>query len=42
MAALSARSRVSGARLLVAAFWAGALWVLGYIAAPAVFSTGTS
>ena len=30
--------RISAARLLVAAFWAGALWVLGYIAAPAVFS----
>jgi hypothetical protein len=29
--------RVSAARVLVAAFWAGALWVLGYIAAPAVF-----
>jgi hypothetical protein len=35
------RGRLQGhlpaARLLVAAFWAGALWVLGYIAAPAVF-----
>jgi hypothetical protein len=34
----SAAGRLSGARLLVAALWAGALWVLGYIAAPAVFS----
>jgi len=41
MTALSARSRVSGARLLVAAFWGGALWVLGYIAAPAVFSAAS-
>lgn len=31
--------RLPAARLLVAAFWAGALWVLGYIAAPAVFAT---
>jgi len=40
MASLSARasSRLSGARLLVASLWAGALWVLGYVAAPAVFS----
>jgi hypothetical protein len=30
--------RLSAARLLVACLWAGALWVLGYIAAPAVFS----
>ena len=29
--------RLPAARVLVAAFWAGALWVLGYIAAPAVF-----
>jgi len=29
--------RLPAARMLVAAFWAGALWVLGYIAAPAVF-----
>ena len=28
-----------GARLLVAGLWAGALWVLGYIAAPAVFAS---
>ena len=43
MTALSARagSRVSGARLLVAALWAGALWMLGYVAAPAVFSTAS-
>ena len=40
MASTSARasSRLSGARLLVASLWAGALWVLGYVAAPAVFS----
>lgn len=31
--------RLPAARLLVAALWAGALWVLGYIAAPAVFGT---
>jgi hypothetical protein len=31
------QGRLPAARLLVAAFWAGALWVLGYIAAPAVF-----
>ena len=39
MTALAARtvSRIPAARLLVAAFWAGAVWVLGYIAAPAVF-----
>jgi len=43
MAAMSARagSRIAGARLLVAAFWAGALWVLGYIAAPAVFAAAS-
>jgi hypothetical protein len=29
--------RLSAARVLVAAVWAGALWVLGYIAAPTVF-----
>lgn len=29
--------RLSAARVLVAVLWAGALWVLGYIAAPAVF-----
>jgi hypothetical protein len=29
--------RLPAARLLVAVLWAGALWVLGYIAAPAVF-----
>jgi len=39
MAAMSAR--VPGMRLLVAAFWAGALWVLGYVAAPAVFSAAS-
>lgn len=33
-----ASSRIAGARLLVAALWAGALWMLGYVAAPAVFS----
>lgn len=32
-------TRMPAARLLVAALWAGALWVLGYIAAPAVFGT---
>lgn len=32
-----AAGRWSAARVLVAALWAGALWVLGYIAAPAVF-----
>jgi hypothetical protein len=39
MASLAARavSRISAARLLVAAFWAGAVWLLGYVAAPAVF-----
>ena len=31
-------SRLKGARLLVAVLWAGALWALGYIAAPAVFA----
>ena len=30
--------RLPGARLLVASLWAGALWVLGYVAAPAVFA----
>jgi len=34
----AAAGRLSSARVLVAAFWAGAIWVLGYIAAPAVFS----
>ena len=29
--------KLPAARVLVAALWAGALWVLGYIAAPAVF-----
>ena len=32
-------SRIAGARLLVAVLWAGALWALGYIAAPAVFAS---
>ncbi len=31
-------SRVAAARLLVAVLWAGTLWALGYIAAPAVFA----
>ncbi len=31
-------SRVAAARLLVAVLWAGTLWTLGYIAAPAVFA----
>ena len=30
--------RLPAARILVAALWAGALWMLGYVAAPAVFS----
>ncbi|WP_020656262.1 DUF4149 domain-containing protein [Massilia niastensis] len=30
--------RLAGARLLVAALWAGSLWVLGYLAAPAAFA----
>lgn len=34
----AAAGRLSAARVLVAALWAGAIWVLGYIAAPAVFS----
>jgi hypothetical protein len=29
--------KLPAARVLVATLWAGALWVLGYIAAPAVF-----
>ena len=33
------RGRIPAARLLVATLWAGALWVLGYIAAPAVFAS---
>ena len=33
------QGRLPAARLLVAVLWAGALWVLGYIAAPAVFAT---
>jgi hypothetical protein len=33
------RGHLSSARLLVAVLWAGALWVLGYVAAPAVFGT---
>jgi hypothetical protein len=31
-------SRTAAARLLVAALWAGTLWALGYVAAPAVFA----
>jgi hypothetical protein len=31
-------SRIASARLLVAVLWAGSLWALGYIAAPAVFA----
>ena len=34
----SLADRLPAARVLVAALWAGALWVLGYVAAPAVFS----
>jgi hypothetical protein len=37
-AAARPASRIAAARLLVAVLWAGALWVLGYIAAPAVFA----
>ena len=36
--AASAGRRLAAARLLVAALWAGTLWALGYIAAPAVFA----
>ena len=39
MTAMSAP--VPGARVLVAALWAGALWMLGYVAAPAVFSAAS-
>ena len=31
-------SRIAAVRLLVAALWAGTLWALGYIAAPALFA----
>ena len=31
-------SRTAAARLLVAVLWAGTLWALGYVAAPAVFA----
>lgn len=31
-------SRIASARLLVTVLWAGSLWALGYIAAPAVFA----
>lgn len=34
--------RLPAARLLVAALWAGTLWALGYIAAPAAFKVLTS
>ncbi|MEH6434352.1 DUF4149 domain-containing protein [Massilia sp. DD77] len=37
-AASPARGRVAGARLLLAALWAGSLWALGYVAAPAAFA----
>jgi len=33
-----AGGRLAAARLLVAALWAGSLWALGYIAAPAAFA----
>ena len=36
-AAASTARRMPAARLLVAALWAGSLWTLGYIAAPAAF-----
>ncbi|SFB86059.1 DUF4149 domain-containing protein [Massilia yuzhufengensis] len=35
-------ARLAAARLLVAVLWAGALWALGYIAAPAVFAAVSS
>ena len=35
-------ARLPAARVLVAALWAGALWVLGYIAAPAVFGIASA
>lgn len=31
-------ARLAGARLLVASLWAGSLWGLGYLAAPAAFA----
>ena len=36
---LAPASRLAGVRLLVAVLWAGSLWALGYIAAPAVFAS---
>jgi len=35
---LSAGGRIAKARLLTAVLWAGSLWSLGYIAAPAAFA----
>jgi hypothetical protein len=32
-------ARLSAARQLVVALWAGSLWAIGYLAAPAAFST---
>jgi len=37
-AATPAGGRLPAARLLVSALWAGSLWALGYIAAPAAFA----
>ncbi len=34
--------KLAGARLLVATLWAGSLWALGYVAAPAVFASAPS
>jgi hypothetical protein len=36
---MRARATSGAARVLVAALWAGSLWALGYLAAPAVFAT---
>ena len=36
--AVRSAGRLAGARLLLACLWAGSLWALGYIAAPAAFS----
>ncbi|MBQ5949224.1 DUF4149 domain-containing protein [Massilia sp. ST3] len=37
-ASAPARGRLAGARLLLACLWAGSLWALGYVAAPAAFA----
>ena len=36
--AVRSGGRLAGARLLLACLWAGSLWALGYIAAPAAFA----